>query len=59
MYIYTHKLKFVHAFGVSLLSALAPESPFSVLSFPEELTRHSLLEGIERKYAEEDRSDLY
>lgn len=45
---YRHTLHFAHAFGVPLLSALAPESPFSVLSFPEELTRHSLLQGTEK-----------
>jgi len=41
-HICTHTCCF-HAFGVGLLSALVPGRPFSVLSFPEELTRHSLL----------------
>lgn len=45
---------FAHAFGVPLLSALAPESPFSVLSFPEELTRHSLLQETGKKNKGED-----
>lgn len=37
-------------FGVGLESALDPERPFSVLSIPDEDTRHSLLqEGSEKK----------
>lgn len=31
-------------FGVGLESALDPERPFSVLSIPDEVTRHSLLQ---------------
>ena len=34
-------------FGVGFESALDPERPFSVLSIPEELTRHSLLQTQE------------
>lgn len=34
-----------------MLSALDPERPFSVLSFPEELTRHSLLQIREEERA--------
>lgn len=30
-------------FGVGFESALDPERPFSVLSIPDEVTRHSLL----------------
>lgn len=33
----------VHAFGGAFCSALEPARPFSVLSFPDELTRHSFL----------------
>lgn len=51
VHIYNYNELFAYAFGVSLLSALAPESPFSVLSFPEVLTRHSLLEEAEKKCA--------
>lgn len=36
-----------HTFVGGFSSALEPGSPFSVLSFPEELTRHSFLEGVE------------
>lgn len=32
-------------FGVGLESALDPERPFSVLSIPDDVTRHSLLQG--------------
>lgn len=33
-----------HTFVGGFSSALEPGNPFSVLSFPEELTRHSFLE---------------
>lgn len=33
-----------HTFAGGFSSALEPGNPFSVLSFPEELTRHSFLE---------------
>ena len=33
----------LHAFGGAFCSALEPAKPFSVLSFPDELTRHSFL----------------
>lgn len=35
----------VHTFVGAFSSALEPGNPFSVLSFPEELTRHSFLRG--------------
>lgn len=46
-HIYIHL--FLHAlsyffFGVGFESALDPERPFSVLSIPDEVTRHSLLQ---------------
>lgn len=44
----------IHAFphfflGVGFESALDPERPFSVLSIPDEVTRHSLLQWCRRK----------
>lgn len=35
---------FYFFFGVGFESALDPERPFSVLSIPDEVTRHSLLQ---------------
>lgn len=50
--IYVHIHSCFHAFGAGLLSALLSAldagRPFSVLSFPVELTRHSLLEDKEK-----------
>lgn len=43
---------FVHAFGGAFCSALEPARPFSVLSFPDELTRHSFLHGESAREAE-------
>lgn len=42
-----------HTFVGGFSSALEPGSPFSVLSFPEELTRHSFLERKGGKGGEE------
>lgn len=39
-------------FGVGFESALAPETPFSVLSIPDEVTRHSLLQWEKRNKEE-------
>lgn len=36
-------------FGVGFESALDPERPFSVLSIPDEVTRHSLLQWGEKQ----------
>lgn len=49
---------YIHApphffFGVGFVSALDPERPFSVLSIPDDVTRHSLLQrGVRER--EED-----
>lgn len=42
--LYIHALSHFF-FGVGFESALDPERPFSVLSIPDEVTRHSLLQG--------------
>lgn len=39
---------FYFFFGVAFESALDPERPFSVLSIPDEVTRHSLLQKWNR-----------
>lgn len=44
------------AFGVALSSPLAPDNPFSVLSFPEELTRHSLLKRDRERVSGQERN---
>lgn len=49
---------YIHApsyffFGVGFESALDPERPFSVLSIPDEVTRHSLLHWGGRKRQED------
>ena len=38
-----------HTFVGAFSSALEPGNPFSVLSFPDELTRHSFLRGERRE----------
>lgn len=48
MWLYVHALSHFF-FGVGFESALDPERPFSVLSIPDEVTRHSLLQWGERK----------